>query len=110
MNLPNLKDKVAVVTGGSGVLCGEFCRVLARCGCKVAIVGISVELGDALEQEIRNEGYEATSFIMNVMDKESIKKCHEEIQGNGYLQGVSRTLPVCRFGRLFFRIESRCPV
>lgn len=79
MNLPNLKDKVAVVTGGSGVLCGEFCRVLARCGCKVAIVGISVELGDALEQEIRNEGYEATSFIMNVMDKESIKKCHEEI-------------------------------
>lgn len=79
MNLPNLKDKVAVVTGGSGVLCGEFCRVLARCGCKVAIVGISVELGDALEQEIRNEGYEATSFIMNVMDKDSIKKCHEEI-------------------------------
>ena len=79
MNLPNLKDKVAVVTGGSGVLCGEFCRVLARCGCKVAIVGISVELGDALEQEIRSEGYEATSFIMNVMDKDSIKKCHEEI-------------------------------
>ena len=79
MNLPNLKDKVAVVTGGSGVLCGEFCRVLARCGCKVAIVGISVELGDALEQEIRSEGFEATSFIMNVMDKESVKKCHEEI-------------------------------
>ena len=79
MNLPNLKDKVAVVTGGSGVLCGEFCRVLARCGCKVAIVGISVELGDALEKEIRAEGYEATSFIMNVMDKDSVKKCHEEV-------------------------------
>lgn len=79
MNLPNLKDKVAVVTGGSGVLCGEFCRVLAKAGCKVAIVGISVELGDALEKEIRDAGYEATSFIMNVMDKESIAKCHQEI-------------------------------
>ena len=79
MIIPNLKDKVAVVTGGSGVLCGEFCKVLAKAGCKVAIVGISVELGDALEKEIRNAGYEATSFIMNVMDKDSISKCHEEI-------------------------------
>ena len=79
MNIPNLKNKVAVVTGGSGVLCGEFCRVLAKAGCKVAIVGISVELGEALEKEIREEGYEATSFIMNVMDKESIAKCHQEI-------------------------------
>ena len=79
MIIPNLKDKVAVVTGGSGVLCGEFCRVLAKAGCKVAIVGISVELGDALEKEIRDAGYEATSFIMNVMDKESIAKCHQEI-------------------------------
>ena len=79
MIIPNLKDKVAVVTGGSGVLCGEFCRVLAKAGCKVAIVGISVELGDALEKEIREAGYEATSFIMNVMDKESIAKCHQDI-------------------------------
>ena len=79
MNIPNLKDKVAVVTGGSGVLCSEFCRVLAKAGCKVAIVGISAELGEALEKEIRAEGYEATSFIMNVMDKDSIAKCHQEI-------------------------------
>ena len=79
MNIPNLNGKVAVVTGGSGVLCSEFCRVLAKAGCKVAIVGISEELGLQLENEIRSAGYEATSFIMNVMDKESIVKCHSEI-------------------------------
>lgn len=79
MNIPNLKDKVAVVTGGSGVLCSEFCRVLAKAGCKVAIVGISEELGNSLEKEIKEQGYEATSFIMNVMDKDSVRKCHEEI-------------------------------
>ena len=79
MNIPNLNGKVAVVTGGSGVLCSQFCKVLAQAGCKVAIVGISVELGQNLENEIREMGYEATSFIMNVMDKDSIKKCHEEI-------------------------------
>lgn len=77
--MPNLKNKVAVVTGGSGVLCSEFCRVLAANGAKVAIVGIDPDLGANLENEIRNQGYEATSFYMNVMDKESIKKCHEEI-------------------------------
>lgn len=77
--MPNLKNKVAVVTGGSGVLCSEFCRVLAANGAKVAIVGINPDLGANLENEIRNQGYEATSFYMNVMDKESIKKCHEEI-------------------------------
>ena len=79
MNIPNLKDKVAVVTGGSGVLCSQFCKVLAQAGCKVAIVGIDKVLGDNLEKEIREAGYEATSFIMNVMDKESIKNCHNEI-------------------------------
>ena len=79
MNIPNLNGKVAVVTGGSGVLCSEFCKVLAQAGCKVAIVGISEELGSALEKEIKANGYEAKSFIMNVMDKDSIKKCHEEI-------------------------------
>ena len=79
MNIPNLKGKVAVVTGGSGVLCSEFCRVLAKAGCKVAIVGISEELGNSLEKEIKEQGYEATSFIMNVMDKDSVRKCHEEI-------------------------------
>ena len=73
MNIPNLKDKVAVVTGGSGVLCSQFCKVLAQAGCKVAIGGIDKVLGDNLEKEIREAGYEATSFIMNVMDKESIK-------------------------------------
>ena len=41
MNLtlkPDLRGKVAVVTGGAGVLCSEFVRALAQCGAKVAIL------------------------------------------------------------------------
>ena len=79
MNLPSFKDKVAVVTGGSGVLCSQFCKVLAEGGAKVAIVGIDPVAGSRVENEIREAGFEATSFIMNVIDKDSIKKCHEEI-------------------------------
>ena len=79
MIIPSFKDKVAVVTGGSGVLCSQFCKVLAEGGAKVAIVGIDPVAGSKVENEIREAGFEATSFIMNVMDKESITKCHEEI-------------------------------
>ena len=31
--------KTAVVTGGSGALCGELCLALARAGAKVAVIG-----------------------------------------------------------------------
>ena len=46
MKLPfqiDLKDKVAVVTGGGGVLCGMFARALAACGAKTAILDLRKE-------------------------------------------------------------------
>ena len=36
---PDLKGRTAVVTGGAGVLCSEFCRALAACGARVAVLG-----------------------------------------------------------------------
>lgn len=41
----NLANKVAVITGGSGILCSEMAKELARQKVKVAILGISVERG-----------------------------------------------------------------
>ena len=34
----DFSGKVAVVTGGSGVLCSEFCKALAKSGAKVAVI------------------------------------------------------------------------
>ena len=73
MNIPNLNGKVAVVTGGSGVLCSEFCKVLAKAGCKVAIVGISVELGDALEKEIKVFAFD-NGVILGKKQKKNFSK------------------------------------
>ncbi|MEC1298146.1 D-mannonate oxidoreductase, partial [Bacillus paralicheniformis] len=42
----NLKDKVAVVTGGGGILCSCFAKALAQCGAKVAVVSRRVESAD----------------------------------------------------------------
>ena len=82
MNLPitiDLKGKVAVVTGGAGVLCSPFCRALAACGAKVAILGLHGDKAEALAEEIRKEGGEAKGFGVNVLDEESLKMVHEEI-------------------------------
>jgi NAD(P)-dependent dehydrogenase (short-subunit alcohol dehydrogenase family) len=37
----NLKDRVAVVTGGVGLLGAEFCRSLAEAGAAVAVVDLA---------------------------------------------------------------------
>ena len=43
----NLKDKVCVVTGGGGVLCGAFSKALAANGAKVAVLDLRIENANA---------------------------------------------------------------
>ena len=42
----DLTDKVAVVTGGGGVLGSYFAKALAECGAKVAIMDLNQEPAD----------------------------------------------------------------
>ena len=42
-NHENLKGRVAVVTGGGGVLCGGFAKDLARQGVKVAVLDLRLD-------------------------------------------------------------------
>ena len=82
MKLPfqiDLCGKVAVVTGGGGVLCSEFARALAACGAKVAILDLRKEAADAAAEAIRAEGYEAIGVAANVLQKESLEAAREEI-------------------------------
>ena len=82
MKLPfnvDLKDKVAVVTGGSGILCGAMAEALAACGAKVAILALGQEGCDAKADQIKAAGGTAIGINTNVLDKESIKRAHEII-------------------------------
>ncbi|WP_297135263.1 SDR family oxidoreductase [Terrisporobacter sp.] len=82
MKLPfniDLKDKVAVVTGGTGVLCGAMADALAECGAKVAILALNQEVCDAKAEEIKAKGGTAIGIETNVLNKESIKNAHEII-------------------------------
>ena len=82
MNLPMRPDftgKVAVVTGGAGTLCSHFCRALAACGAKVAILGRTLSKCEALAEEIRAAGGEARGFAVDVTKEESVKAAHEAV-------------------------------
>jgi len=76
---PNLEGKVAVVTGGAGVLCKEFAKAMALCGAKVAILGRTLSKAEAVAEEIKAMGGEAIAVSVDVTNAESVKTAHEEV-------------------------------
>ena len=56
-------NKVAVVTGGSGVLGREFCHALARQRYKITILGRDLATGEKLADEIKQNGGVALAML-----------------------------------------------
>ncbi len=65
--------KVAVVTGGAGVLCAAMCRALAAAGAKVVVIGLRPEPCEALAAELRTTGADALGISCNVLEKDSLE-------------------------------------
>ena len=68
----NLNGRVAVITGGGGVLCSCFAEALGECGAKVAVHDLSLDAADAVAKRICANGGTAQAFACNVLEKESI--------------------------------------
>lgn len=78
-NHDNLKGRVAVVTGGGGVLCGGFAKDLAKQGVKVAVLDLRLDAAQKVADEITAEGFEAIGVACNVLEKESLEAARTEI-------------------------------
>ena len=75
----DLSGKVAVVTGGGGVLCSGFSKTLAKAGAKVAVCDLRLEAAQTVADEINAAGGCAIAVAMNVLDKAAVEAARDEI-------------------------------
>lgn len=75
----NLKGRVAVVTGGGGVLCSGFAKDLAALGVKVAVLDLREEAAQVVVDEITAAGGTALAVGCNVLEAESLEAAREKV-------------------------------
>ena len=76
---PDLNNKVAVVTGGGGVLCGVFAHALAECGASVAVLDLSAKAAEEVAHSIREKGGSAAAYTCSVLEKSELEQVCERI-------------------------------
>jgi NAD(P)-dependent dehydrogenase (short-subunit alcohol dehydrogenase family) len=69
-----LEGKVAVITGGGGVLCSAISKGLGKAGVKVAILDLFPEGAQKVADEITADGGDALAVKCDVLDKKSIEE------------------------------------
>lgn len=76
----NLQGRVAVVTGGGGVLCGAMAKALAACGASVAVADLRIEAARKIADEIAAAGGKAIAVGCNVLERPSLDAANAEIE------------------------------
>lgn len=82
MELPfkiNLEDKVAVITGGGGVLCGVFAQALAQCGARIALLDINLEAAQEQAVQVSNAGGRVEAFKADVLDRGGLQEVKQKV-------------------------------
>ena len=83
MNLPfktDLSGKVAVVTGGGGILCGCMAKALAACGAHVAVISLHQESAERTAAAIVADGGIAKAFACNVLDRPGLETVERSVR------------------------------
>ncbi len=82
IDLPlNIKftDKVVVVTGAGGVICGMMARAFAQAGAKVAALDLNEEAVKKLADELKEEGFCCEGYKANVLEREALEEVHQAV-------------------------------
>ncbi len=85
----SVKDKVVVITGGTGVLGSCIGKYLAAEGAKVVLMGRRKDEGEAIVKEIREKGGEAMFLVTDVMNKEVVgQNCADILAAYGKVDAL----------------------
>ena len=75
----DIKDKVVVLTGGTGILGGAFIKAIAEAGGKVVILGRNAEVGREREQEVKQAGGEAMFIAADVLVEADLEQACQQV-------------------------------
>jgi NAD(P)-dependent dehydrogenase (short-subunit alcohol dehydrogenase family) len=68
----DLSGRVAVVTGGAGLLGTEFCRTLAEGGAPVAVVDVNLPGAQKLAARLCDDGYQAKAYGVDITNRDAV--------------------------------------
>lgn len=78
-NLFDIKDRVVVITGGTGVLGGSMSKYLLENGAKVAVIGSRQESVDNRLEELKDFGDQVTGFRGSVLEKAEMQQIKDQV-------------------------------
>jgi len=75
----DLSGRVAVVTGGAGLLGAEFCRTLAEAGAAIAVVDLNASASQAVADTLTKSGYRAVAVPTDITKPDSVNALVEKV-------------------------------
>jgi len=78
----NINGRVAIVTGGAGLLGAEFCRTLAEAGAAVIVVDLNASASQEMADSLANSGYRAMAVSADITQPDSVNAMVETVVSN----------------------------
>ena len=75
----DLTNKVVVITGAGGIICGGIAKALAPSKAKIAILDLNLEAAEKVAAEVNAIGGIAKAYKANVLEKASLEEVKEAI-------------------------------
>lgn len=74
----NIEGKVAVISGGAGILCSEMAKAIGGRGAKIVILDIFDKAMKDTSEELDKKGIENLTIKTDILDKKSLQEAAKE--------------------------------